>query len=137
MPRSNTIAERQAARTGACPAWRGRCRWRGALLLVSLPVHGQDMAWPQFRGVESNPVGTHERLAERWSKTENVAGGHRQRSEVRDQKSDKTAPFRVRSCNFVDRSRSWIKDDPRNNTKHHEPPTRYPHFRREVRPTGR
>ena len=42
------------------------------LLLVSLPVHGQDMAWPQFRGPESNPVGTHARLAERWSKTENV-----------------------------------------------------------------
>lgn len=43
-----------------------------ALLLVSLPVRGQDMAWPQFRGPESNPVGTHARLAERWSKTENV-----------------------------------------------------------------
>lgn len=43
-----------------------------ALLVVPLPVHGQDMAWPQFRGPESNPVGTHARLAERWSKTENV-----------------------------------------------------------------
>jgi outer membrane protein assembly factor BamB len=43
-----------------------------ALLLVSIPIHGQDMAWPQFRGPESNPVGTHARLAERWSKTENV-----------------------------------------------------------------
>ncbi|MCM3900463.1 MAG: PQQ-like beta-propeller repeat protein [Pyrinomonadaceae bacterium] len=43
-----------------------------ALLLVSLPVQGQDMVWPQFRGPESNPVGTHARLAERWSKTENV-----------------------------------------------------------------
>ena len=43
-----------------------------ALLLVSRSVHGQDMAWPQFRGPESNPVGTHARLAERWSKTENV-----------------------------------------------------------------
>ena len=43
-----------------------------ALLLVSLSVHGQDTAWPQFRGPESNPVGTHARLAERWSKTENV-----------------------------------------------------------------
>jgi hypothetical protein len=63
------------------------------LLLVSLPVHGQqknnrfqDMPWLQFRGPESNPVGTHARLAERWSKTENVEwsqeipgpGGHRQ-----------------------------------------------------------
>ncbi len=50
-----------------------------ALLLVSLPVHAQqknqrlqETAWPQFRGPESNPVGTHARLAERWSKTENV-----------------------------------------------------------------
>ena len=43
-----------------------------ALMLVSLPVHGQEMAWPQFRGPESNPVGTHARLPERWSKTENV-----------------------------------------------------------------
>ena len=42
------------------------------LLLVSLSVHGQDMVWPQFRGPESNPVGMHARLAERWSKTENV-----------------------------------------------------------------
>ena len=54
------------------------------LLLVLRSVHGQDM--PQFRGPESNPVGAHARLAERWSKTENVggrkgsqgAGGHRQ-----------------------------------------------------------
>ena len=43
-----------------------------SLLLLSLKVHGQDTAWPQFRGPESNPVGKHPRLAERWSKTENV-----------------------------------------------------------------
>lgn len=43
-----------------------------AVLLVSPIIHGQDIAWPQFRGPESNPVGTHARLAERWSKTENV-----------------------------------------------------------------
>src|SRR5215216_5206907 len=43
-----------------------------ALLLMSLTAEAQDMAWPQFRGPESNPVGTHARLAERWSKTENV-----------------------------------------------------------------
>ena len=42
------------------------------LLLMPLAVDGQDMVWPQFRGPESNPVGTHARLAERWSKTENV-----------------------------------------------------------------
>ena len=43
-----------------------------ALLFASFSVHAQDVAWPQFRGPESNPVGTHARLAERWSKTENV-----------------------------------------------------------------
>ena len=42
------------------------------LFLASLTVHGQAIAWPQFRGPDSNPVGTHARLAERWSKTENV-----------------------------------------------------------------
>jgi outer membrane protein assembly factor BamB len=60
----------------------------GVLLLVSVSVHAQtksrrspdhqqsqrlhDMAWPQFRGPDGNPVGTHALLAERWSKTENV-----------------------------------------------------------------
>jgi len=44
----------------------------GALLLAPLTIHAQDLAWPQFRGPESNPVGTHTRLADRWSKTENV-----------------------------------------------------------------
>src|SRR6185312_16064173 len=44
----------------------------GALLLLSHSIHAQDVAWPQFRGPESNPVGTHARLAEHWSKTENV-----------------------------------------------------------------
>jgi outer membrane protein assembly factor BamB len=43
-----------------------------ALLLASSTVRAQDMAWPQFRGPESNPVGTHAKLAERWSRTENV-----------------------------------------------------------------
>jgi outer membrane protein assembly factor BamB len=43
-----------------------------ALSLASLTVHGQDRVWPQFLGPQSNPVGTHVRLAERWSKTENV-----------------------------------------------------------------
>ena len=43
-----------------------------ALLFASFTVYGQDTAWPQFRGAESNPVGTHARLADRWSKTENV-----------------------------------------------------------------
>ncbi|HVQ35932.1 MAG TPA: PQQ-binding-like beta-propeller repeat protein [Pyrinomonadaceae bacterium] len=43
-----------------------------ALLAMSATVHGQDMVWPQFRGPDANPVGTHKLLAERWSKTENV-----------------------------------------------------------------
>ena len=42
------------------------------VLLLALTAQAQDMAWPQFRGPESNPVGTHPRLADRWSKTENV-----------------------------------------------------------------
>src|SRR5262245_477035 len=42
------------------------------LLYAAPTVHGQDIAWPQFRGPNSNPVGAHTRLAERWSKTENV-----------------------------------------------------------------
>lgn len=43
-----------------------------ALLLIASTVNAQNLEWPQFRGPESNPIGTHERLAERWSKTENV-----------------------------------------------------------------
>jgi outer membrane protein assembly factor BamB len=43
-----------------------------ALILVSSTAYGQEIAWPQFRGPDANPVGTHARLADRWSKTENV-----------------------------------------------------------------
>ena len=43
-----------------------------ALFLIASTVNAQNVAWPQFRGPESNPVGTHVKLAERWSKTENV-----------------------------------------------------------------
>jgi outer membrane protein assembly factor BamB len=43
-----------------------------ALFLLSPIVYGQSMTWPQFRGPDANPVGAHARLAERWSKTENV-----------------------------------------------------------------
>lgn len=43
-----------------------------ALFFASPTIHGQDIDWPQFRGPNSNPVGAHTRLAERWSKTENV-----------------------------------------------------------------
>jgi outer membrane protein assembly factor BamB len=43
------------------------------MLITALNVQAQkDIVWPQFRGPDSNPVGTHARLAERWSKTENV-----------------------------------------------------------------
>lgn len=44
----------------------------GVSLLASLTAHGQNLAWPQFRGPEANPVSTNARLADRWSKTENV-----------------------------------------------------------------
>ena len=42
------------------------------LLLASPAAFGNDGAWPQFRGPDSNPVGAHARLADSWSKTENV-----------------------------------------------------------------
>jgi outer membrane protein assembly factor BamB len=42
------------------------------LSLASTKIYGQDTVWPQFRGPDSNPVGTHAGLAERWSKSENV-----------------------------------------------------------------
>jgi outer membrane protein assembly factor BamB len=41
-------------------------------LLTALALHAQDLAWPQFRGPNANPVSTNARLADRWSKTENV-----------------------------------------------------------------
>jgi outer membrane protein assembly factor BamB len=43
-----------------------------ALFLPASTAHGQDAVWPQFRGPDANPVGAHARLADRWSKTENV-----------------------------------------------------------------
>jgi outer membrane protein assembly factor BamB len=43
-----------------------------ALFLASGKAQGQDAVWPQFRGPDANPVGAHARLADRWSKTENV-----------------------------------------------------------------
>lgn len=43
-----------------------------AMFLASQSVRGEDVVWPQFRGPDSNPVGTNSKLAERWSKTENV-----------------------------------------------------------------
>lgn len=42
------------------------------LLMASSAAYGKDDTWPQFRGPDSNPVGAHARLADRWSKTENV-----------------------------------------------------------------
>ncbi len=42
------------------------------VFLMSLTVQAQNTPWPQFRGPDANPVGTHARLADRWSKTENV-----------------------------------------------------------------
>ncbi|MFN0124433.1 MAG: PQQ-binding-like beta-propeller repeat protein [Blastocatellia bacterium] len=43
------------------------------LLCLAAPlIYGQNPVWPQFRGPESNPTGTNTRLADRWSKTDNV-----------------------------------------------------------------
>src|SRR6185369_15655738 len=62
-------------RTSSPKSHRNRIVMSSLLVLFAMfstPVHAQDIAWPQFRGPQSNPVGTHARLAERWSKTENV-----------------------------------------------------------------
>ncbi|HET8646767.1 MAG TPA: PQQ-binding-like beta-propeller repeat protein, partial [Vicinamibacteria bacterium] len=42
------------------------------LLLAPCIAWGEPALWPQFRGPEANPVGTHAALPDRWSKTENV-----------------------------------------------------------------
>ena len=44
----------------------------GIVFLISTVVSAQNTAWPQFRGPDANPVGTHAKLADRWSTTENV-----------------------------------------------------------------
>ena len=46
------------------------------LFLIAVTAQGQDAAWPQFRGPDSNPVGNDKRLVDRWSKTENVEWAH-------------------------------------------------------------
>lgn len=54
---------------------RARGRWRELLVVVLLSpaaARAERATWPQFRGPSANPVGTHARLPERWSKTENV-----------------------------------------------------------------
>jgi outer membrane protein assembly factor BamB len=43
-----------------------------ALIFASHTVSGQQIVWPQFRGPDSNPVSANAKLADRWSKTENV-----------------------------------------------------------------
>jgi outer membrane protein assembly factor BamB len=48
------------------------CVFAVALLSLPLTTPAQKLSWPQFRGPESNPVGMHAKLAEKWSKTENV-----------------------------------------------------------------
>jgi outer membrane protein assembly factor BamB len=49
-----------------------RCAWLVCAVLAVTTTQAQDLAWPQFRGPESNPVGKHAKLADRWSQTENV-----------------------------------------------------------------
>ena len=43
-----------------------------AFPLMALTAQAQDVVWPQFRGPESNPIGRDAKLADRWSKTDNV-----------------------------------------------------------------
>ena len=40
--------------------------------VIAIAASGADRGWPQFRGPDSNPVGTGAKLPERWSKTEDV-----------------------------------------------------------------
>jgi outer membrane protein assembly factor BamB len=52
-------------------------RWKYVVLacvvvLAVGAVRGEETGWPQFRGPDANPVGTNARLAETWSKTENI-----------------------------------------------------------------
>lgn len=49
-------------------------RSAAALLLavVSLPAQAAEPDWPRFRGPDANPVAAHTRLADRWSRTENI-----------------------------------------------------------------
>ena len=41
-------------------------------LLLTSSAHAQTSVWPQFRGPDANPVSANTRLADRWSKTQNV-----------------------------------------------------------------
>jgi len=43
-----------------------------ATMLAAAVLRGEEAAWPQFRGPDSNPVSTNVRLAEQWGKTQNV-----------------------------------------------------------------
>jgi hypothetical protein len=43
-----------------------------ALMAATGAVRGDEAAWPQFRGPDSNPVSTNARLPEKWGKAENV-----------------------------------------------------------------
>ena len=43
-----------------------------AAVLAATVLRGEEAAWPQFRGPDSNPVSTNARLAEQWGKTSNV-----------------------------------------------------------------
>jgi outer membrane protein assembly factor BamB len=52
--------------------WLSLIALAGAMTLATGDVRGDEAAWPQFRGPDSNPVSTNARLAETWGKTENV-----------------------------------------------------------------
>ena len=68
-----TTCDYQMTITKRSPA--GHVQLGGLAFLLCLmvhPAHSQNPVWPQFRGPDSNPVGSHQRLPERWSTTENV-----------------------------------------------------------------
>jgi outer membrane protein assembly factor BamB len=62
-PKAGKVINRSNLLVGAGLIWA---------LLLSSAIHAQSQKWPQFRGPQSNPIATNARLAERWSKTDNV-----------------------------------------------------------------
>ena len=72
--RSKQISEKKTTMTNSN---RSRILLMATMLLsasfiAASTTLAKDVSWPQFRGPDSNPISTDTRLAERWSKTENV-----------------------------------------------------------------
>lgn len=52
--------------------WKQTVFLLGVLFVAATTTPAQNLVWPQFRGPEANPVSANAKLADRWSKTENV-----------------------------------------------------------------